>query len=82
MPLLAGAFLVGLARWRLFISNAMQRLATRLIAHPHPDDLRTALADAFDDPSLELVYRRDDPAGWVDARGWPVEAPAAGSAGA
>ena len=60
VPLLAGAFLIGLARWRLFISNAMQRLATRLIAHPHPDDLRTALADAFDDPSLELVYWRDD----------------------
>ncbi len=80
VPLLAGAFMIGLARWRLFISNAMQRLATRLIAHPHPDDLRTALADAFEDPSLELVYWRDAPAGWVDARGWPVEAPAAGSA--
>ena len=57
----------------------MQRLATRLIAHPHPDDLRTALADAFDDPSLEIVYWRDAPAGWVDARGWPVEPPAADS---
>ena len=49
-PLLAIASLVGLARWRLF-AGAMQQLATRLHGHARPDEVREALADAFDDPS-------------------------------
>ena len=73
VPLLAGAFLIGLARWRLFIASAMQRLAARLADHPRPEDLRGALADAFDDPALEIVYPRDGGAGWVDAHGRPVQ---------
>ena len=50
VPLLALAFLAGVWRWRLFMGEAMQRLATRVRARPDPDDLRDALADAFDDP--------------------------------
>jgi signal transduction histidine kinase len=79
VPLLAATFLIGLARWRLFIASAMQRLATRLAGHPQPEDLRAALADAFDDPSLEIVYWLEDGAGWRDARGLPVQVPGAGS---
>ena len=79
VPLLAGAFLVGLARWRLFIASGMGRLATRLAAHPRPEDLRIALAEAFDDPSLEIVYRRDEPGGWVTADGQAVRPPPVGS---
>jgi signal transduction histidine kinase len=75
VALLAAAFLLGLARWRLFIASAMQQLATQLGSHPRPEGLRVALADAFDDPSLEIVYWRDDAVGWVDDRGVPVPAP-------
>jgi len=64
-------------RWRLFTAAAMQRLATRLQGHPRPDELRAALADAFDDPSLDIAYRLDGR--WVDAEGEAVQAPPAGS---
>jgi signal transduction histidine kinase len=78
VPLLALAFLVGVLRWRLFMAMAMQRLATRLRAHPEPEDLRAALADAFDDPSLDIDYWIDDvPGGWVDAAGHEVTPPVA-----
>jgi signal transduction histidine kinase len=79
VPLMAGAFLVGLARWRLFIAAGMGRLATRLGGHPRPEDLRLALAEAFDDPTLEIVYPRDRSAGWVTAGGAAVRPPPAGS---
>jgi signal transduction histidine kinase len=78
VPLMAGAFLVGTWRWQLFMATAMHRLTTRLQAHPGPEDLRAALADAFDDPSLEIVYWLDEDGGrWTDAAGRRVEAPSA-----
>ena len=42
-----------------------------------PEELRSALADAFEDPSLEVVYRRAG--GWVDGEGQTVATPAPGS---
>jgi signal transduction histidine kinase len=79
LPALAVAFLVGVTRWRLFIAVAMQRLAARLRGHPRPEDLRAALAEAFDDPSLEVAYWLDDVQRWSDEHGHPVDVPAAGS---
>jgi len=78
VPLLALAFLAGVWTWRLFMAAAMQRLATRLRAHPGPDDLRAALADAFDDPSLDIAYCLDDRADrWADAAGRELPPPVA-----
>jgi hypothetical protein len=79
VPLLAGAFLVGLVRRKLFVASAGQRLAARLADHPRPEHLRTALAETFDDPSLEIVYRVDDQARWPDARDVPTPAPRDGA---
>jgi signal transduction histidine kinase len=73
LPVLAFAFLAGLVRWRLFVAGAMQSLATQLPGHAEPEQLRAALADAFDDPSIEIVYWLDD--GWVDADGLPFVPP-------
>jgi signal transduction histidine kinase len=79
VPLMAIAFLVGLARWWVFIARATQRLAARLRGHPSPDDLRAALAEAFDDPSLEIVYWMGNGDGyWGDAEGHPIEHPLTG----
>jgi signal transduction histidine kinase len=75
IPLLAGAFLVGLMAWRLFIAEAIEHLATRLTAHPQPDDLRAGLADAFDDPKLDIAYWLEERGGWVDGSGAAVAAP-------
>ena len=80
LPLLACGFLIGVWRWRLFIAAAMQELAHRLRGHPGPEDLRVALADAFDDPGLEVSYWIGDAEGhWADAAGLPVVPPAPGS---
>ena len=73
VPLTAIAFLVGLVRWWVFIARSTQRLAGRLHAHSTPEDLRRALADAFDDPGLEVVYWLSNGEGdWADAHGHPV----------
>ncbi|MET0762635.1 MAG: sensor histidine kinase [Thermoleophilaceae bacterium] len=78
VPVTAIAFLVGLVRWWMFIANANRHLASRLRAHATPEDLRGALADAFADPSLTIVYWLGDEGGhWGDADGHVLDAPSA-----
>jgi len=79
VPLIAGAFLVGLVRWRLFIASGIQRLASRLTGHPRPEDLQAALAEAFEDPGIEIAYWLDRQGGWVDLNGRTVRPPPVGS---
>jgi signal transduction histidine kinase len=78
LPAMAVAFVVGLARRRRFDAAAMRRLAARLRDLSDAESLRSALADAFGDQSLELVYRLEDGGGWRDAAGTPVVPPAPG----
>jgi signal transduction histidine kinase len=79
VPLMAFAFLVGLLRWWVFIARSSQRLATKLRGHPRPEDLRRALAEAFDDPALEVVYWLGNGNGhWGDADGHAVGPPSPG----
>ena len=74
VPLTAVAFLVGLVRWWVFIASSTQRLAAKINAHTTPDDLVASLAEAFDDPSLAIVYRLEDGEGpWADAHGQPLD---------
>ena len=78
VPLMAVAFLAGLLRWWVFIARSTQRLATKLHAHSTPEDLRVALAEAFDDPQLEIVYcLGDGEEHWGDADGHPLDPPSA-----
>jgi signal transduction histidine kinase len=78
IPLLAAAFLVGLIGWRLFIADAVEHVATRLTAHPEPDDVRAGLAEAFDDPQLGIAYWLDERQEWVDGNGETVAVPRPG----
>jgi signal transduction histidine kinase len=80
LPVLALAFLAGLLRWRLFVGSALQRLAGRRVTGASAGDLRGALADAFGDPGVRILYWV--PAGggrWIDPDGHSVEPPAPGS---
>ena len=82
VPAMAVALLVGLIRWHLFTAVGMQRLAVRLSNRRGPEDLRAALADAFEDPTLEVAYRMDDRHGWVDGDGGRSRRPCQGRAAA
>ncbi|HEU0024852.1 MAG TPA: histidine kinase [Thermoleophilaceae bacterium] len=80
VPAMAAAFIVGLLRWRFFLSDALQGLALRLRSDLSSEDLTAALAKAFGDPSLRLAYPvGGDPGAWVDAGGRPVQLPSDGS---
>jgi signal transduction histidine kinase len=76
-PAMAVAFLIGLMRWWVYVGASLRRLAARLRSPLAAQELRSALADAFEDPSLEVVHRRAG--GWVDDEGRVLAPPAPGS---
>ena len=78
LPAMALAFLVGLLRWRLYVGASLRRFAASVSAPARPGGLRDAFADAFEDPTLAIVY----PVGgdrWAAADGRQVDAPVAGA---
>lgn len=76
MPAFAVAFVAGLLRSRRAAGRALARLGAGLGNQPGPAQLRDAIAEAVDDPSLDIVYwNAEDPGGWVDADGEPVALP-------
>ena len=77
VPAMAVAFLIGLMCWWVYIGASLRRLADRLRNALGPEELRSALADAFEDPSLEVAYRHGD--GWSDAQGRTLATPAPGT---
>ena len=78
VPAMALGFLVGLLRWRLFVADAVHRLAVRLSGTASPEGLRAALAEAFEDPTVQVAYPGPKHSGrWVDADGDPIRLPAA-----
>jgi signal transduction histidine kinase len=76
LALVTVGFALGLLDRRLFVAGALQRLTRRLRPHATAADLRVALAEALQDPSLEVVYwLRGERAQWVDETGWPIRPP-------
>jgi signal transduction histidine kinase len=53
----------------------LARLVVDLGQSPPPGGLRDQLASAFGDPSLQLLYARDDDPRWVDGDGRPAALP-------
>jgi signal transduction histidine kinase len=83
VPAMALASLAGLLRWRLFAERALQRLAECLRTLPDAERLRKAFADAFSDPTIEIVFPDHTRAGrWMDCWGRSVthDVPAPGRA--
>src|SRR5436305_5653598 len=79
LPLLTLAFAVGLLMHRLFVADALERLAGTLSSRPSPREIRTALAQSLRDPSLEVLYWLPGPVGgWVGDTGAPAQPPLAG----
>jgi signal transduction histidine kinase len=73
------AFLAGLARSHLYRTGAVASLVERLGGRLRAEELRAAVADALDDPSLSIAFWLPEPGRFVDAEGRPVALPRAGS---
>ncbi|HET8821868.1 MAG TPA: histidine kinase [Thermoleophilaceae bacterium] len=72
-------FLGALVRARYVQGGAVGALVARLAEAPAERNLRDALAEALDDPSLELHYWLPERRQFVDSDGRPVEPPEEGS---
>ena len=68
-------FLGSFVRARVAQGGAVGELMSRLSAGPQSGRVRDALADALDDPSLELVFWLPERGRYVDARGRAYELP-------
>ena len=76
VPVVAVAFLVGIARWRVFVNGATQRASAKLRRLPRPEHVRDVLAEAFEDPDLKLGHWLGNGWSWVTAGGATLEMPA------
>jgi signal transduction histidine kinase len=56
----------------LFAGHALPRLIGQVGSSPGAARLREIVADALDDPAVDLVFRVDGSDGFVDSRGEPV----------
>jgi signal transduction histidine kinase len=74
LPVLTLGFLVAAARWRLAVGAGLSRLAPKLHAGMDHEDLRRALSESLEDPSIELFYRNADHR-WLDGAGREVTLP-------
>jgi signal transduction histidine kinase len=68
-------FVASFVRTRMAQGGAVSNLMMRLGEAPRPGGLRDALAEALDDPSLELVYWLPEGRRYVDFRGRAYELP-------
>ncbi len=76
LALIAVSFAFGML-WRgLYATKALQRLTLGLKLQTTPEALRAALADALEDPSLQIAYRLPDGVdGWESETATRVEPP-------
>jgi signal transduction histidine kinase len=78
LPIMALGFLAGTLRWRLTIAEALYRLTPRLSGPTDPGSMQAMLADALEDPSVDVLYRAEE-GRWIDAAGAPAALPSPGS---
>jgi signal transduction histidine kinase len=74
---LAFGFLLAIAQASVFAGLALERLMGRIGGSPNASRLQGIVAEALDDPSLELLFSVNGDGRYVDASGEPVAAVAA-----
>lgn len=65
-------FLLAIVQAAFFAAAALKTIVGRLRATTKASELRTILADALDDPALELAFQLDPAGGFVDSSGKSV----------
>lgn len=68
---------LGLLLGRLYTARALVRLVSGLEQRPDTEELREVMADALDDPDLQLGYWLQDRDAWVDGAGRAFSLPEA-----
>jgi signal transduction histidine kinase len=72
VPVIALAFLAGLMRWQTFVMTAVAQVNAKLRDKPGPIQVRELLADAFEDPELNIASWSGRRKRWTDAGGMPL----------
>ncbi len=80
IPIAPLALLIGLAREQLFVRSALARLVSVLPGIVDREQVRAAMASAFQDESLQILSWRAADSQYVDGDGAPVRLPAPGAA--
>jgi signal transduction histidine kinase len=76
LPAICIGFLIGLLRWRIHMADCLIQLALALPRTGSGAERRDLIAATLSDPTVDLVFRRDDRNGsWSDADGHPVSLP-------
>jgi PAS domain S-box-containing protein len=79
MPAFSVAFVIGLLRARMAAARALVRLGARYGSRPEGGEVRDLIADAVEDPSLEVLYWNSEAGGgWTNTEGEPVSLPSFG----
>ncbi len=78
-PAVAVGFLVGLVRWHLFVGAGIRTVNSRLRRMPGPELVRDLVAEAFQDPELQIASWSGRQRRWFDATGLALAEPVAGS---
>jgi signal transduction histidine kinase len=71
--LLPFGFLLAIVQTAFFAATALKRIVGRMADNPNATRLRETLADALDDPALEIAFNVDPAGGFVDSHGDPIE---------
>ncbi len=72
-------FVLSIVVSTFFAATVLKKIVTRVVENPSAGELRTTLAAALDDPSLEIGFRLEQASGLVDSSGEPFpSAPPAG----
>jgi signal transduction histidine kinase len=66
-------FLLAVVQAAFFAAAALKTIVARMANGPNASELRTILADALDEPALELAFRVDHAGGYVDSRAVPID---------
>ncbi|HEY3728836.1 MAG TPA: histidine kinase [Solirubrobacteraceae bacterium] len=73
VPAIALGFLVGLARWHLFVTAGIRKINARILEMPGPEQVRELLAAAFEDPRLQIASWSRRQRHWVAVDGALVD---------
>jgi signal transduction histidine kinase len=66
-------FLLAVVLAAFFAAAALKTIVARMANGPNASELRTILADALDDPALEIAFRVDEVGGYVDSHVNPID---------